>query len=523
MKKILSVFLMLLIMWQSASAMTLVYNGAEHEYDGYNYALIVNGNVVVPPLQPIIFNNRALVPVREVFEAMGATVSYHIPTQEITISRGHSFTSMKIGSSEIMVNGNKTTIPDGVTPMLIAKKGDIKQKTMVPVRFVSENLNMDVVFDGAKKEIRISDPEFSGNESKKTVINKLSAKESGNDIIITLSLTEKAEKISELTYVKSSKVLYFDVFGATHTVKANYEINKGAVNKIRVGTHDGYTRIAIDTFGPESYKKVLSADRKTITVTVSGEGSGNENPSSPSLDETPKPTPTVTPKPTVRPTPTWRPEHYAPDDKIVVIDAGHGGSDPGAVYSHNGVDYIEKDINLSVAKKVVKLLKNAGVNVEMTRTGDTYPSLSDRYNYANDINASFFVSIHSNAFDGNSKTNGIEVYYSGTNNSSDYTVTSKELATETYKNLIKNTNATQRGVKTEQHAVTRNSKMPAILIEMGFISNEEEAMKMVDAEYQNLIAEAIADAIISKIDTVTFPSPKPSETPETVSEEDMAE
>ncbi len=523
MKKILSVLLILLFMWQSASAMTLVYNGEEHEYDGYNYTLIVNGNVIVPPLQPIIFNERALVPVREVFEAMGATVTYHVPTKEITITKGESFTSMKIDSPEVMVNGNKTTIPDGVTPMLIAKKGDINSKTMVPVRFVSENLNMDVVFDGAKKEIRISDPELFGSQSKKTVINKLSAKESAGDIVITLSLTEAPEKVSELTYVKSSKVLYFDVFGATHTISSSYEINKGAVNKIRVGTHDGYTRIAIDTYGPESYKKVLSADKKTIKVTVSGDGSENETPSSPSLDGTPKPTPTTTPKPTVRPTPTWRPDHYSPDDKIVIIDAGHGGSDPGAVYTHNGVDYIEKDINLSVAKKVAKLLKNAGVNVEMTRTGDTFPSLSDRYNYANDLNASFFVSVHSNAFDGNSQSNGIEVYYSSTNNSNDYTVTSKELATQVYKNLIKNTNATQRGVKTEQHAVTKNSKMPAILIEMGFISNEEEAMKMVDDEYQDLIAEAIADAIISKIDSVTFPSPKPSETPETISEEDMAE
>ncbi|MDO4618252.1 MAG: N-acetylmuramoyl-L-alanine amidase [Clostridia bacterium] len=508
MKKVLALLLALLSFWQSAAAMTLVYNGGEHEYDGYNYKLIVNGNIINPPLQPIIFNNRALVPVREVFEAMGANVNYHWKTKEITIQKGETYIEMQIDSPYIMINGDKTTIHDGVTPMLIAKKGDINSKTMVPVRIVSENLRMDVVYDADKKEIRITDPELFESESDRPTITKLSAKESGNDIVIKITADKSIEKVSELTYVGSSKVLFLDLFDTDHKLSSNYEINKNCVSQIRVGEHNDYTRIAIDTSGPDSYKRTVSADKKTVTVTVSGKGSGT--PEKPTTTPTGSVEPTKSPTPTKTPTPTFRPDYYDDDDKIVIIDAGHGGYDPGAVYTHDGVDYEEKAINLAVAKKVVQILKENGVNVEMTRTGDTYPTLSDRYRYANDLNASLFVSLHSNASDVNAEANGIEVYYSSTNNSTDYTVTSKELATEVYKNLIKNTGATQRGVKTEQHAVTRNCKMPAILIEMGFISNSEEALKMSDSDYQDLIAEAIADAIISKIDKTTFPSPTPT-------------
>ena len=91
--------------------------------------------------------------------------------------------------------------------------------------------------------------------------------------------------------------------------------------------------------------------------------------------------------------------------KKVVIDAGHGGSDPGAI----GVDnYNEKDATLSISKKVVELLKKQGLEVKLTRDSDKYISLQERCNIANNYGADCFVAIHCNAFNGKAK--GLESF-----------------------------------------------------------------------------------------------------------------
>lgn len=503
MKKLTALLLALMIFTVSAYAdILLEYNGERHNYNGPICSLIINGKSVATPMEPIIFNDRALVPVREVFEAMGAEVLYVNKTQEINITLDGTYISMQIGSEYVQVNGNRKTIPDGVVPMLIAKVGE-NAKTMVPVRFVSESLGMNVVYDSSSKQIRINNPAQSTPEYVPTsYITAVSATESSGSVTVNITLDTSADKVGELTYIKSSGVLYLDIFGAGYTTSNKITVNKGAVLSVRLGEHDGYSRVAIDTSGADSYYKKLSSDGKTLKITVTGSGSATVSPSaSPSASPTAKPT--ASPTATAKPTPT--PQAHLTGEKIIVLDAGHGGSDPGAVYTHDGAEYKEKTVNLAVAKKVRDILTAKGIRVEMTRSGDTYPTLSERSAFANELGAAMFVSIHSNSFPSNTDVKGIEVYYSKTNNGSRYGLTSKELATDVYKNLIKNTSASQRGVKTEQHVVTRTSEMPAILIELGFITNKEEAQNLYSPAYQDLLANAIASAVISNIDDVNIP------------------
>lgn len=521
MKRIAALLLALTTFSVSARAdMILEYDGGQHNYQGPVCSLIVNGKLVKTPLEPIIFNDRALVPVREVFEAMGAEVEYINNTQKINIRMDGSYISMKIGSEFVDINGNKKTFPDNVKPMLIGKVGE-NAKTMVPVRFVSENLGMNVLYVPRTQEIRINNPALNTPEYVPTAyITSISTTEDSDVVTVNVRLDEQPEKIGELTFVKDSGVLYCDIFGAKYDVSSKMTVNKGAVLGIRLGEHENYTRVAIDTSGAKDYYKKVSSDGKLLKITVEGMRTQDASPSpstKPSTTPSVKPSttpstspgtdssPSTSPSPTPTPAPTPTPEAHLKGEKIVVIDAGHGGSDPGAVYSHNGAEYKEKVINFAVAKKVSDILSANGIRVEMTRTGDTYPTLTERSAFANKLGAAMFVSIHSNSFPNNNAVNGIEVYYSKTNNGERYGLTSKTLATDVYKNLIKNTSASQRGVKTEQHVVTRTSEMPAILIELGFITNQEEAEKLYSEEYRDLLAGAIASAIMKNMDTVMIP------------------
>ena len=179
----------------------------------------------------------------------------------------------------------------------------------------------------------------------------------------------------------------------------------------------------------------------------------------------------------------------------VVIDAGHGGFDPGAV---SGSVY-ESKINLSVAKKVEKILCDKGIKVFMTRNTDEYVGLYERAHIANKIQASLFISIHSNAF-ANSNLKGIMtlVYPSSdqSNNSS-----GKTLGMKIHKNLISKTNAIDRGIIDRPNLVVLNStKMPAALVECGFMTNPDELYLLQTDEYQNILAQGIAQGIIDMLD-----------------------
>lgn len=167
--------------------------------------------------------------------------------------------------------------------------------------------------------------------------------------------------------------------------------------------------------------------------------------------------------------------------KKVFIDAGHGGNDSGAIGVNN---LYEKTINLSVAQKVVKLLKDQGLEVKISRDNDKTMSLQERTNMANNWNADCFVSIHCNAYNGSAY--GIETY--------GYNSSTTDLAKYIHEEVLKTEAYTlNRGVKTARFYVLRNTNMRAALIELAFIDNEKDAKILL--EKQNLLSEGIAKGI----------------------------
>ena len=193
----------------------------------------------------------------------------------------------------------------------------------------------------------------------------------------------------------------------------------------------------------------------------------------------------------------------ASQNTVVIIDAGHGGEDGGAV----GIDgTLEKHINFSISKRLSELLGSAGISVQLTRTDDSllYDKNSDyegrkkaldfakRLEIAQSYDKAIFVSIHLNSFP-DSRYSGLQVYYS------DNDPSSKQLA-DTIQALAKDMLQPENNRKTKSAGddiyLLHKINYPAVLVECGFLSNPEECKKLGDEEYQRALALVIYSAII---------------------------
>lgn len=177
---------------------------------------------------------------------------------------------------------------------------------------------------------------------------------------------------------------------------------------------------------------------------------------------------------------------------LIVIDPGHGGEDAGT-RSLTSPRYQEKSLNLSTANFLKEYLQKMGYLVKMTRNDDTFIPLTTRSLMANDYRSKLFVSVHYNAA-ASEQAEGIEVYYyqegDKTRSSS-----SKLLAESVLSQLIEKTGAKSRGVKHGNLSVIRETEMPAILVEGGFMTNKKEMDKIKDPSYIKQISYGIAVGI----------------------------
>ncbi len=481
MKKLISLFATLILSLSfstSALAMSdyiLEYNGITEEYTGSIYKLMINGELVETTVPPIIFNDYALVPIREVCEPMGALVNYITVSKQIFVNFEDSYLRLKIGNNIASVDEVDVEIPGGVAPMLISINGS-SAKTMVPVRFMAEKLGFDVQFDGENGIIKINEPV----EAKKSVINNFKTSKTSSSATIKLMLDKEITEHTKPA-ITANDVLYFDIADCSYNLPSTNELNIGPIKSLRFGIHDNSTRVALDLSNYTGYKMTLSNDKKTITVTVNSRPVENED--------------------------TNDKEDNKVDlsGKTVVLDAGHGGRDPGTQGTLEGETHYEKTINLSITQKVKEILEKNGVNVLMTRDSDTYPSLTERSDLANINDAVMFVSIHSN-WATSVTASGYDVYYSKLNNNSTTGLKSEELAKSILASLSDNVSTKNRGSKTEDHVVTKTCYMPAVLIEVGFMSNSEELKLLITEEFQQNFAKGVAEGILAVLDKAKIPS-----------------
>jgi N-acetylmuramoyl-L-alanine amidase len=168
----------------------------------------------------------------------------------------------------------------------------------------------------------------------------------------------------------------------------------------------------------------------------------------------------------------------------VVIDAGHGGHDRGGV---PGDRYAEKIYTLDVARRLQARLRQMGFNTVMTRSSDYFVSLGGRCAFANSQRNAIFVSIHFNSAP-REGANGIETYY--------YSRKSAGLASAIHRNVVRAAGTEDRRVRTRGFYVIRNTRVPAVLVECGFLTNRSEGARIAgSAAHRQRLADAIAMGI----------------------------
>ncbi len=187
------------------------------------------------------------------------------------------------------------------------------------------------------------------------------------------------------------------------------------------------------------------------------------------------------------------PQHAKP---LIILDAGHGGTDEGAKIHY----FMEKRLTLMTTLLLRKYLNEMGYRVIMTRSKDVFIPLHRRVSIANKTHAVLFVSIHYNSSP-SPDAHGIEIFYHG---GSEYkrAQQSRQLGQSILSELISQTHALSRGVKNGNFHVIRETSMPAVLVEGGFMTNIEERSNLRDKKYLDKIAKGVALGIDKYLKTI---------------------
>ncbi|MGG1643420.1 N-acetylmuramoyl-L-alanine amidase [Paenibacillus sp. NRS-1782] len=486
--------------------------------------LFLDGKRIEAPsdAKPEMVNGKVMVPLRVVGEQLGYQFKWEPQAYKISIQKNSTDMSMYVGRTSADVNGKMVNLD--APPVL---RGN---STMVPLRFVGEQMGLKVDWNNKNKSVNLSQKVTDQQTEKQSPSQKTSqtqtqitstqktsssttttTKLTGSDkltqdelasskqqdteqlqvntlLVQNITFQDEALQISlnrgvtpKVTQMTGPDRIVVDLAEAALTSELSQQfpvrsdglrvltnIDSGDVQEVRFAPADGQkdgVRIVIVLNQVRDYELSTNSTGE-ITLQLRER----------SVDQAVTPT-------------------NSGGRKIVVIDPGHGGRDPGAG-SITGRH--EKEFALAVGLKVKQLLQNdPDIQVVMTRNGDTYPTLDERPQLANEQQASVFVSIHGNSMlpSNKGKANGSETYYARQG--------SLALATTMHKHLVAATGFKDNGIKVANHIVTRKAQMPAVLLECGYLSNLSDEAAMFSEETQQRIAEGIVDGLKEYMGTVT--------------------
>lgn len=376
----------------------------------------IDGKELDTEFPPYIVKGRTFVPIREITESLGAQVDWDGKTSSVDISLADKVIKLRIDSSVCYVNGEKIKIEKNTIPKLTTfYEPREEQKTMVPLRFISETLGYKVDFIDEDNKVTIDTP------------RKVLAKAEVKEVEEIEDAIDGGYLIGGESYISESEKKQID----TNKKKTDREVFLDA-------------GVDLKDFADREISKFLKAD----------------------------------------------------DQVTIVLDAGHGGNDPGAVVKgRDDETYNEKDFALETVLRLERILRDRGYEVILTRDRDEYIKLSGRSKLANDLNAELFLSIHYNLSD-NKEANGIEVLYGNENKIPIKTVEQKHFAQALQMALVRGTGAKNRTIQDRSGLIVlKTTKTVAALAELGFISNEGELQKIMDSEYMDKLCIGLANGI----------------------------
>jgi N-acetylmuramoyl-L-alanine amidase len=452
---------------------------------------IVNGKTETLDTNAVIKNGRVMVPLRFIAETLSLIVDYKMSENLVSISssgnsqggNGLSNESVLISNavavvSRDLVNIRKgpgtnysiiTQTNKGSTFKVVSKKNDWYEIVLENGTGWIAGYLLTVYQDGNLPSRSEEPGENRGNTDNLsnsgdyTIISEVEVGTEGEEVTVTLKGNRKLNYTTFSLDNPLRVVIDFSnsILKETNSNVISIPVNCGLVQNIRIAQFsDSQVRIVADVKGPVGVK-LLSSDSEKTTLILKANNFGN----------------------------------IGLAGKTIVIDPGHasiqsgGGSDPGAVGPSK---LYEKDVVLDVAQKLKGFLEAKGAKVILTRTGDTKLSLKGRADVANNNNADIFVSIHTNA-SVNKSANGTETYFYGKVNGQSQA--REKLAKAVNKEIVAALGRQNRGVKEANFAVLRYTSMPSILVEIAFISNNEEEKLLADPAFRIKAAQGIANGI----------------------------
>lgn len=498
--------------------------------------LVIAGEEVEPDVPPQIVNDRTLVPIRLISEALGARVYWNESTRDVTIIDGDDLIQFRIGDTRAWVNNRSYTLD--VPAQLI------DDRTLVPLRFVAETMGFRVDWDPYERTVSVSpftleDMSVETVDGVPTVRLKADGPllfkrlDNGNarDIVLELPHTQLGDDVpavltANVPFLENVTVAPGKRSGSLQvTVRQTSQLEpyityadntiiiglKADIVGVVISEFGGNTRVAVSSsfplqwayeFQPESNRIVLDFPNSRLRLQQTvypGTGVVDRVVPGPaplagwsrltvhlkSTDVTVERAAAVTPTAAIVDIGPGNGGVSAGSGKLVFLDPGHGGSDPGAI----GLDGTpEKELNLKISLLLRDELIRRGYRVIMSRETDKTVDLYDRPEMANASGADIFVSIHNNAY--YEREHGTEIYWYNDNPGS------PRLARAVQRAMREGIGLYDRGVKNhESFVVIKYTTMPAVLVEIAFVTNPEEIKLLVDPEFQLRAARAIARGI----------------------------
>ncbi|OPA72867.1 cell wall hydrolase [Paenibacillus selenitireducens] len=502
MKKIGAVVLFCLMLFMLPS---LSHANAGHQ-------MYLNGISLAPSTEGQIIQNSTMIPIRVVVEELGFQVDWDKKTRTASIHNDKKSMMLAVDQKWATVDGKKVSLD--MPPTLIS------DTTLVPLRFVGEQMGLVVNWENESKSVYLftsdfgsevtqpelpttsPEPEQGGTTTPKDQDKNRNTNEDLNeaDLENGMQVADELTEVQTVTFEDNRLVVgvskdgllpksqrlsnpdrividipnakfadqFFNsqIFGTNGQGELQVQ-GHAIVSKIRFSLFSNSpstVRIVMDIKQSQSFSLYTTKDPNTIIVDLNG-----------STSDTGTSTGTGT---AVNPPQSGK--------YVVVIDAGHGGSDPGTSSKNNRY---EKDFNLAEALKVAELFRNdPDVEIILTRSDDTYVKRSDRVALAKQVQANLFISIHANSILNKSSITGTETYYTREDKS-------KAFAQVMHSHLIQGTKLPDRGVRQKSLEVTRETDMPAVLLEVGYLSNQSDEAALYTEDFQNRVAQSIKNGI----------------------------
>lgn len=418
--------------------------------------LEINGQMISDARGAII-SGRSMVPLKTVTEEFGISTSWFGSSKIIRIDDKNGPIFLKIGDSEAVIDGKQVQLD--VPPTIEGGQ------TLVPLRFLAEALQAQIEWLPDQKLVRM----------RRSELKEVRFERYPDQLRVIFDLnTPESYKIFRIT---GPDRLVIDFPGTNYLErKSTTVVNHDLLRLIRVSLFQEsplITRVVLDLEDPNVEYKVhpLTAQGKLV------------------IDITPRvETDPVSDSEFGRP---WNgiplPLNQPLQNKIIIVDPGHGGRNPGAI----GITGLyESEVNYDVAVRVNEMLRGAGAYTIMTRESNEDPGLYERAELSNDNRADLFVSIHADAHPKES-TRGSTVY-------GHYNATEENwaLAWYVHDEIIKLTGLESKGLRAADFVVLRETEASAILVEMAYLTNHEDESLLKDGEFRQKMAQGIFNGIL---------------------------